>query len=62
MARAPVQVRTLFGEQRLEMWAVGGAAAYRLHVPRLYGRVIPAKCSVKVNQASSAAGSAGAGL
>lgn len=46
----PIQVRTLFGEQRLEMWAVGASAGYRLHLPRLYGRVIPKKCSVKVNQ------------
>lgn len=44
------QVRTLFGTQSLEMWAVGAAGAYRLHLPRLYGRVLPHKCRVKVNQ------------
>ena len=32
------------------MWAVGEAAAYRLHLPRLYGRVLPHKCRTKVNQ------------
>ena len=40
----------LFGAQHLEVWAVGQAAAYHLHLPRLYGRVITKKCRVKVNQ------------
>jgi hypothetical protein len=44
------QVRVMFGERQLEMWAVGQAAAYHLHVPRLYGRIIVKKCKVKVNQ------------
>ena len=42
------QVRVLFGERSLEMWAVGQAAAYHLHLPRLYGRLIVHKCGVKV--------------
>ena len=33
----------------VEVWAVGQAAAYRLHLPRLYGRVVPGKCIIKVN-------------
>ncbi len=49
------QVCTLFGAQSLEMWAVGEAGAYRLHLPRLYGRVLPHKCRAKVNQVSRAA-------
>lgn len=40
----------LFGERHLEMWAVGAGAAYHLHLPRLYGRLIPQKCRAKVNQ------------
>ena len=51
-----VQVRVLFGVLSLEMWAVGQGAAYHLHLPRLYGRVVPKKCSVKVNQASELRG------
>ncbi|KAL4857085.1 Pre-mRNA-processing protein 40A [Chlorella vulgaris] len=44
------KVRVLFGERQLEMWAVGQVAAYHLHVPRLYGRIIVKKCKFKVNQ------------
>ncbi|KAL4419953.1 hypothetical protein ABPG75_007051 [Micractinium tetrahymenae] len=44
------QVRVLFGGQHLEMWAVGASVAYHLHVPKLYGKVVTKKCSVKVNQ------------
>lgn len=44
------QVRTLFGPDFLEMWAVGGGAAYHLHLPSLYGRLQPKKCGFKVNQ------------
>ncbi|PRW33610.1 FAD-dependent oxidoreductase [Chlorella sorokiniana] len=44
------QVRTRFGTQSLEMWAVGEAGAYRLYLPRLYGKVLPHKCHAKVNQ------------
>lgn len=46
----PPQVRTLFTPSSLEMWAVGAGAAYRLHLPRLWGRIIPGKCRAKVNQ------------
>ncbi len=42
-------MRTLFGERSLEMWAVGSQAAYHLHLPQLYGRVIVKKCRAKVN-------------
>jgi len=35
------QVRTLFAERAVEVWAVGAAAAYHLHLPRLYGRTLP---------------------
>ena len=48
-----MQVRVLFGVLSLEMWAVGQGAAYHLHLPRLYGRVVPKKCKVKVNQVRS---------
>ena len=50
------QVRVLFGERSLEMWAVGQAAAYHLHLPRLYGRLIAHKCSVKVSTVSGCGG------
>jgi hypothetical protein len=33
------QVRVLIGERCLEVWAIGAKAAYRLHIPRLYGKV-----------------------
>lgn len=46
----------LFGSQHLEMWAVGASTAYHLHVPKLYGKVVTKKCSVKVNQARRCAG------
>ena len=49
--RAP-QVRYKFAVQGLEVWAVGAAAAYRLHLPHLYGRVLPAKCAVRVRPGS----------
>ena len=29
----------------MEVWAVGQAAAYHLHLPRLYGRTLPARSS-----------------
>lgn len=29
---------------------MGAEGAYRLHLPRLYGRVLPHKCRAKVNQ------------
>jgi hypothetical protein len=35
------QVRTLFAERAVEVWAVGSTAAYHLHLPRLYGRTLP---------------------
>jgi hypothetical protein len=40
-------VRVKFGERSLEAWAVGAKAAYHLHVPALYGRVIPARCRAR---------------
>ncbi len=43
------QVRVKFWPTSLEMWAVGNHAAYHLHVPRLYGRVVVKKCMLKVN-------------
>ena len=43
-------VRSLITEHSLEVWAIGAVGAYRLHVPRLYGRVLPSRCKVKVNE------------
>lgn len=43
-------VRTKFGERSLEVWAIGELAAYRVHVPLLYGKILPNRCTVKVNQ------------
>ena len=43
-------VRSMITEKSLEVWAIGIEGSYRLHVPRLYGRVIPPKCQVKVNE------------
>ena len=45
-------MRCKFGARSLDVGAVGAAAAYRLHVPLLYGRVLPARCSVRVRPAS----------
>ncbi|KAK2080569.1 hypothetical protein QBZ16_000423 [Prototheca wickerhamii] len=46
------QVRSLFGWQSLEVWAVGPSTAFHLHVPKLWARIIPGKCSVKSNTRS----------
>lgn len=43
-------MRACFSERSLDAWAVGHAAAYHLHIPRLWGRVLPRRCSVKVNE------------
>lgn len=43
-------VRTLVTERSMEVWAVGREGAYHLHVPRLYGRVLPPRTKVKVNE------------
>lgn len=48
----PAQVRSLFGWQSLEVWAVGPSTAFHLHVPKLWARIIPGKCSVKSNTKS----------
>ena len=44
-----VQVRTLIRDTSLEVWAVGQQAAYRLHLPRLYSRILPDRSILKVN-------------
>ena len=46
---SPSQVRTKFGDRSLEMWAVGCQAAYRLYLPKLYGRVLTKRCRAKVD-------------
>ncbi len=43
-----VQVRTLFAERAVEVWAVGKAAAYHLRLTRLYGRTLPVHPHVKL--------------
>lgn len=43
-------VRSMIAERSLEVWAIGLEGAYRLHVPRLYGRILPARSKVKVNE------------
>jgi hypothetical protein len=43
-------VRSLITERSLEIWAVGNDGMYRLHVPRLYGKVLPRRCKIKVNE------------
>ncbi|KAG7668077.1 hypothetical protein NADE_005116 [Nannochloris sp. 'desiccata'] len=43
-------VRSLITERSLEVWAVGNDGMYRLHVPRLYGKVLPSRCKIKVNE------------
>ena len=44
---AGTQVRTRFGEASLEMWAIG-QRAYQLHVPKLYGTIVPSKCKLRI--------------
>jgi hypothetical protein len=45
----PGALRCLVTASSLEVWAVGAAAAHRLHVPRLYGRVLPSRCKAVVS-------------
>ena len=45
---ARAQVHAVFGERRVELWAIG-KQAYHLHVPRLYSRVLPEGCSVRAD-------------
>ena len=33
----------------VELWAIGQQAAYRLHIPRLYGPIVAERSVVKVN-------------
>jgi hypothetical protein len=40
-------VRTLVTPRSLEVWAVGAGAAWRLHAPLLYGRVLPERTRVR---------------
>jgi hypothetical protein len=40
-------VRTLVAPRSLEVWAVGAGAAWRLHAPLLYGRVLPERTRVR---------------
>eukprot|EP00887_Chlorella_sp_A99_P000159 scaffold16.g159.t1 len=42
------QVRVVYTPQSLDAWAVGRAAAYHLHLPRLWGRIIVKRCGFKV--------------
>ncbi|KFM23843.1 Pre-mRNA-processing factor 40-like protein A [Auxenochlorella protothecoides] len=44
-----LRVRTAFDWQSLEVWAVGQIQAFHLHVPKLWGRILPGKCGIKVN-------------
>ncbi len=41
-------VRVAFTETGAELWAVCAGGAYRLHLPRLYRRIIPQRCTVAV--------------
>lgn len=42
------QVRSLFRERSLDVWAVGADTAYHFHVPLLYDAILPARCRTKV--------------
>ena len=42
-------MRTRVTATSVELWAVGQLAAYRLHLPKLYGATVPERCTVKVN-------------
>ena len=39
----------MFRPGAVEMWAVGGSTAFHLHLPKLYGRVVPERCAFKAN-------------
>jgi hypothetical protein len=41
-------VRVAFSDTAAELWAVCAGGAYRLHLPALYRRIIPARCTVGV--------------
>lgn len=36
-------------ERELEFWADGTTKTYHMHVPKLYGRILPERCKVKAN-------------
>lgn len=41
-------VRVAFTADAAEMWAVCAGGAYRLHLPRLYRRIVPERCTFAV--------------
>ena len=43
------QVHVVFEERSLEVWAEGAIITHHLHVPKLYSRILPARCKVKAN-------------
>lgn len=44
------RLRAGFSATAAEVWAVGAAAAYRLHLPALYRRVLPGRCRARVSR------------
>jgi hypothetical protein len=40
-------VRSVITETSLDVWCIGAQGAYRLHVPKLYGKVLPSRCRVR---------------
>jgi hypothetical protein len=43
-------VKTLFTQRSIDVWIIGKEAAYSLYVPRLYGAIVPKRCSVSVSK------------
>eukprot|EP00884_Botryococcus_braunii_P017429 jgi/Botrbrau1/436/Bobra.110_2s0086.1 len=43
------KVRTVFLERSLDIWVVGDGKAYHFSVPKLYDRIIPARCKIKLS-------------
>jgi hypothetical protein len=41
-------VRVAFAPDAAELWAVCAGGAYRLHLPRLYRRIVPERCTFAV--------------
>lgn len=43
-------VKILFTQRSVDVWIIGTEAAYSLYVPRLYGAIVPKRCSFSVSK------------
>ena len=45
-----LEVRSVILERSLDVWVIGKAKAYHLHIPKLWGKVVPAKCKTWISE------------